>query len=208
MTADGMRLGRVQDLSPWLLMGAIGLASAALLAVGPHEIGATFRHFWTETPGYLLIVLAIGIRLWRTLHIGSRKNRRLVTGGLSRMTRNPLYVGSILGAVGVGLQTGMVTFALIAGGLTALVFVWVVGREETHPEGLFGAEYAACRARTPRFLPRLSLCRDDAPTQEFEAAALWRTLRDASVLLLAVPLTEGLEALHMIGWSPDLLTLY
>lgn len=203
-----LRLGRVQDLRRLALMGAIGIAFAALFVVEPYRMGATVYHFWTETPGYLLILLAIGVRLWCTLYIGSRKSRRLVTTGPYSLCRNPLYVASILGAVGVGLQTGMVTFALIGGGLTALVFAWVVGREEAHLAGLFGADYAAYCARTPRFLPRPSLYRDDGPVQEFEIAALGRTLRDASVFLLAVPLTEALEALHMMGWLPNLLTLY
>lgn len=205
---DGLRLGRVQDLRRFALMGAIAVAFAALFVVEPYDMGETFYHFWTETPGYLLILAAIGIRLWCTLYIGSRKSRRLVTAGPYSMTRNPLYVGSVIGAVGVGLQTGMVTFALIGGGLTALVFAWVVGREEAHLAGLFGDEYAAYCARTPRFLPRPALYRDDGPAQEFEIAALGRTLRDAGVFLLAVPLTEALEALHMMGWLPNLLTLY
>lgn len=201
-------LGRVQDLRRTLLMGAIGVAFAGLLVVEPFDMGETFYHFWTETPGYLLILIAIGVRLWCTLYIGSRKNRRLVTTGPYSLTRNPLYVGSVIGAVGVGLQTGMLTFALIAGGLTALVFAWVVGREEAHLAAIFGAEYETYRARTPRVLPRPSLYRDDGPTHEFEVAALWRTLRDSSLFLLAVPLTEALEALHMMGWLPNWLTLY
>lgn len=205
---DGLRLGRVQDLRRWTLMGLFGLAAAALLVTEPYQMGATAYHFWTETPGYVLIVVAIGIRLWCTLYIGSRKNRRLVTAGPYSLARNPLYVGSVIGAVGVGLQTGTLTLAVVFGGLVALVFAVVVRREEAHLAGLFGAEYDAYRARTPRFWPRPSLYRDDGATQEFEIAALWRTARDATPFLAAILLTEAAEALHMMGWLPDLLTLY
>jgi protein-S-isoprenylcysteine O-methyltransferase Ste14 len=203
-----MRLTDVQNLRRWLLWGAFGLAFAGLLLAEPFAMGETVYHFWTETTGYVAIVLAIGMRLWCTLYIGSRKNRRLVTTGPYSMVRNPLYVASILGAVGVGLQTGMVTFALLGGAIAALVFGWVVPREEAHLGDLFGEEYARYCARTPRFLPRPSLYRDDGPTQEFEIAALGRTLRDATPFLAAILLTEGIEALHLEGWLPHVLTLY
>ncbi|MBP7000829.1 isoprenylcysteine carboxylmethyltransferase family protein [Amaricoccus sp.] len=206
--AQALHLGQVQDLRRWTLIGAIAIAAAALLVVEPFEMGETSYHFWTETTGYVAIVAAIGVRLWCTLYIGSRKNRRLVTAGPYSMTRNPLYVGSFLGAVGVGLQTGMLTFAAIGGAVTALVFALVVEREEAHLAGLFREDYARYCARTPRFLPRLSLYRDDGPTMEFEIAALGRTLRDAAPFLAAILLTEAAEALHMMGWLPNWLTLY
>lgn len=204
----GLHLGQVQDLRRWTLIGAIGIAAMALLVVEPFEMGETSYHFWTETTGYVAIVAAIGIRLWCTLYIGSRKNRRLVTAGPYSMTRNPLYVGSVLGAVGVGLQTGMLTFAVLGGALTALVFALVVRREEAHLAGLFGEDYARYCAGTPRFLPRPSLYCDDGPTVEFEVAALGRTLRDAAPFLAAILLTEAAEALHMMGWLPRLAIFY
>jgi hypothetical protein len=63
-------------------------------------------------------------------------------------------------------------------------------------------------ARTPRFLPRPSLWRETAATYEFTSASLWRTLRDGSVFLLAVPLTEIVEELHEIGYLPAIFSLY
>ena len=203
-----LQLGQVQDLRRWTLIGAIAIAAAALFVVEPYDMGETTYHFWTEMTGYAAIMLAIGVRLWCTLYIGSRKSRRLVATGPYSVVRNPLYVGSFLGAVGVGLQTGMLTFALLGGAVTALVFAWVVRREEAHLAGLFGADYARYCARTPRFVPRVSLYRDDGPTQEFEIAALGRTLRDATPFLAAILVTEAAEALHMMGRLPNWLTLY
>lgn len=46
---------------------------------------------------------------------------------------------------------------------------------------------------------------DDGPTQEFEIAALGRTLRHATPFLGAILVTEAAEARHM--WLPNWLTL-
>ncbi|MCP3991799.1 MAG: isoprenylcysteine carboxylmethyltransferase family protein [Actinomycetia bacterium] len=81
----------------------------------------------------------------------------LVSTGLFRRTRNPMYLGFILLLVGV---------ALLVGGLTAWVgpvgfFVaadrWYIPFEEKRMIETFGTEYDGYRSRVPRWVGRQSL---------------------------------------------------
>jgi protein-S-isoprenylcysteine O-methyltransferase Ste14 len=76
----------------------------------------------------------------------------LVTGGIYRLTRNPMYLG---------LATLLLAWAFYLGNLAALagvpVFILYMNRfqiaaEERALEARFGAEYAAYRARVRRWL--------------------------------------------------------
>jgi protein-S-isoprenylcysteine O-methyltransferase Ste14 len=208
MTLDERGLGRVQNCRRHVVIAAIFAFAAALLVIAPREPGGTTLHNVAEFGGFMAIIGAIMARLWCTLYIGNRKSAQLVTDGPYSLCRNPLYAASILGAVGVGLQTGMYTFGLIGCVLCWAIFAVVVRREEAFLEGRFGERYRLYCARTPRFLPRPNLWRETGPTHEFTSASLWRTLRDSSLFLLALPLTEVIEELHETGNLPAILSLY
>jgi protein-S-isoprenylcysteine O-methyltransferase Ste14 len=76
----------------------------------------------------------------------------LVTGGVYRITRNPMYVGLIL------VLTGVALFCGTAGALLPLpVFVWLLTKqfiegEEQFLEGIFGEDYLAYKRRVRRWL--------------------------------------------------------
>ena len=77
---------------------------------------------------------------------------RLVTSGVFRLSRNPIYVGDLLVLVAIAVWLGQAAnIALLAG------FVWYIDRFQIRPEEralstLFGAEYAAYCARVRRWL--------------------------------------------------------
>ncbi len=76
----------------------------------------------------------------------------LVTHGLYRYTRNPMYLGLLLMLIGWGLFLGALSPFLI---LPA--FVWVITRLQILPEerilqAKFGITYRDYRARVPRWL--------------------------------------------------------
>jgi protein-S-isoprenylcysteine O-methyltransferase Ste14 len=80
------------------------------------------------------------------------KATHLVTTGIYRWTRNPMYVGLLLWLVAWALFLG---HALAWGGLP--LFVLTMNRLQIAPEeramtALFGAEYAAYRARVRRWV--------------------------------------------------------
>jgi protein-S-isoprenylcysteine O-methyltransferase Ste14 len=208
MTIDERALGRVQTRRRQVVILAILTVAAALLVVAPRVTGDSPYHDWIEFGGFVAILAAIGLRLWCTLYIGDRKSDELVTTGPYSVCRNPLYLGSMLGAVGVGMQTGMASFAVLCGLICWAIFALVVRREEAFLLGRFGPAYARYCDRTPRFWPRVDRYDDGDGRGAFTTLSLKRTLRDGAVFLLALPLTEGIENLHEAGLLPALVSLY
>jgi protein-S-isoprenylcysteine O-methyltransferase Ste14 len=80
--------------------------------------------------------------------------RHLVVTGLYRFVRNPIYLAVVAIILGQALLLG--DWRLVAyGGMFWLVcHVFVVAYEEPTLQRTFGAEYEACRAGVPRWIPR------------------------------------------------------
>jgi protein-S-isoprenylcysteine O-methyltransferase Ste14 len=117
--------------------------------------------FWLARPTAeslaLGALLALPGLLWRAAAAGHLyKHQRLAVSGPYRCTRNPLYFGSALLAVGL-LWAGQ---SWIAALLVTLYFVLsyrgVLRSEEQELRARYGAEFDAYAARVPAFLPSLT----------------------------------------------------
>jgi protein-S-isoprenylcysteine O-methyltransferase Ste14 len=80
--------------------------------------------------------------------------RKLVTAGLYRYVRNPMYVGVVTTLAGEALFFGSRSLAIYAAAAWLVFHVWVLVYEEPHLESAFGEEYAHYRAAVPRWIPR------------------------------------------------------
>jgi protein-S-isoprenylcysteine O-methyltransferase Ste14 len=80
---------------------------------------------------------------------------RLIVDGAFRYVRNPLYLGNIFLALGIGLFASPLGFFIIV--LGNLIYNPMLAREEERELGArYGADYAAYRAAVPAFVPRLT----------------------------------------------------
>ena len=110
--------------------------------------------------GALLIVVGEWIRLAGVAAAGtvtrrrSRNVQRLVTYGIFRWVRNPLYVGNFLIWMGFVVISGVMWFLPIAVALFALEYTLIVAYEEGVLESIFGQEYLDYKRSTPRWFPR------------------------------------------------------
>ena len=196
-----INLRQVQSVRKAVLL-AIVLAGIALMILAASKWpSGTILHEAIEWAGILLIVICIVGRTWCAIYIGGRKVRDLVTLGPYSISRNPLYVFSILGAAGAGAQLGSLGIAAAAGITAATVFYLVITREERVLVLHFGNDYRHYLAAVPRFLPNLSLWRD-VERLEVHPAVVRRTFVDACLFLLSIPIAEGFEYLHEIGVVP------
>lgn len=136
----------------WSLLGHRPLETAAHDRVVVHCIFGA---------GALLAIAAAAIRTWGAAYLKSTvvhdldlHSEALVADGPFRYTRNPLYLGGVLLAAGIGLMASRL--GLVA--LVALQYVYyarLIGREEANLLEAQGERYAAyCRA-VPRFWPAL-----------------------------------------------------
>jgi protein-S-isoprenylcysteine O-methyltransferase Ste14 len=110
--------------------------------------------------GALFMMLGFASTLWAVSAFGKagtpfkpfERSTALVTHGLYRITRNPMYLGMVIALTGVAIWLGTISPFLVI-----LIFVWLiqrkfVQREEKFLEDLFGHEYLAYKARVRRWL--------------------------------------------------------
>jgi len=105
--------------------------------------------------GIPLIVVGFGITFYAYFDLGIENtygaDESLVTDGLYRYSRNPQYVASIMGYLGIGVAAG----SWIVAGLVALavvVYSLMPRAEEPSLRKSFGAAYDDYMRTTPRFL--------------------------------------------------------
>jgi protein-S-isoprenylcysteine O-methyltransferase Ste14 len=76
----------------------------------------------------------------------------VVSAGPYRFTRNPIYIGMVLGIVGVGLAAGSAWTMLMALPFVVVIDRGVIAREERYLSAKFGATYDTYRARVRRWI--------------------------------------------------------
>jgi protein-S-isoprenylcysteine O-methyltransferase Ste14 len=103
--------------------------------------------------GGLLVVVVGALGLSSSFSIMPRppEHGALVTGGLYRLVRNPIYSGLIAATVGASLGSSSLA-ALVVSGVLAVVLDLKTRREEYFLRERF-PEYAAYAARTSKFVP-------------------------------------------------------
>lgn len=103
--------------------------------------------------GGSIALIGVLVRAWATGHIV--KNQVLTTTGPYAHTRNPLYLGSFLLALGFALAAHWVAVLLVIGFWIA-VYGPTITRERDYLRGVYGDAYAEYEANVPAFLPRLT----------------------------------------------------
>ena len=159
-----------------------------------------------EWAGIALILVCIAGRTWCTAYIGGRKKRELVTTGPYSVVRNPLYVFTLIGAFGVGLQFGCLVVAAIVTTVAYLVFRPVIMREEAYLAASFPQDFAAYSLRVDRLLPNFSQWRSESELA-IPAPLMLRTFVEACFFLTAIPIAEAIEYLQARGALPKLIEL-
>jgi protein-S-isoprenylcysteine O-methyltransferase Ste14 len=103
-----------------------------------------------EYLGYALVIACVVGRIWCSAYIGGYKNERVVDTGPFSIVRNPLYVFSFLGLIGIGLMTVRLSITAMLMAAFAFYYRQVVRREEGYLRARFGAAYEDYARRVPR----------------------------------------------------------
>ncbi len=107
--------------------------------------------------GEIIRCLTIGlVYIVRGGRGGRVYSRDLVTEGIYAHTRNPMYVGNLLLALGFCLMYGSPWMYLVIFPFFLFVYGCIVFEEERFLRGSFGERYEVYLGSTNRFLPRLS----------------------------------------------------
>jgi protein-S-isoprenylcysteine O-methyltransferase Ste14 len=161
----------------WFILGIFGLGfllyfvdrvnicEALATWILRHEPGApepmdrlVFRFFWVGT---LLVAVAALIRTWAgaylhssIIHDAGLHGEQLVADGPYRHLRNPLYLGNLFLAVGIGVLAPRSGFFVITIGMWIIVYR-LIGREEVTLLASQGERYQRYFRAVPRLWPAL-----------------------------------------------------
>lgn len=152
-------------------------------------------YIWLANPsgpsilaGAVLVIAGLLIRASASGHV--KKNEELTTSGLYAYTRNPLYLGSIVLAIGFVVAARSWWIAGIAAAFFLAVYIPVIRGEEAFLREKF-AEYDAYARSVPRLLPRLR--RVKAEGASF-SSSLYKKHREYNALIGAAVLMAILLA--------------
>jgi protein-S-isoprenylcysteine O-methyltransferase Ste14 len=161
-------------------------------------------YFWFARPTWISLgagfaVAAVGV-LVRALASGHiRKNAELATAGPYAYTRNPLYLGSIIIAIGFIIAARNLWIGIGALAMFAFIYLPVIAAEEKYLRSAFPG-YARYADEVPRFLPRLTPYRAEAAVDDgsgYFSSALYLRHREYNAALGAV-LMLGALVLKML----------
>ena len=103
--------------------------------------------------GFLLGVGAfIEFRRARTTLDPHGSVKQVVTSGIYRFTRNPIYLGFLLMVIGLPLNSGLIWGIILAPLYILLMTRLVIEREEAYLEKKFKDRYTGYRSRVRRWL--------------------------------------------------------
>jgi protein-S-isoprenylcysteine O-methyltransferase Ste14 len=186
----------------WSRAFVIGLLLFVLFTQPPSQSPVWLVEL-SEMLGFALLAFACLWRIWCALFIAGTKNGELATAGPYSIVRNPLYIGTFLGAAGFGFAVEQPLLAAFLGLVFALFYPSVVAKEEERLAEVFGERYRAYCASVPRWIPDWSRYREPA-TVTVSPRRVRGAILDAMWFLWAFALWEFIEELHSLKLLPTL----
>lgn len=185
----------------WFGIAFLVPAIALALLSRPAILEGTVADGCVDIVAWALFVFGVLTRLWSAIYIGGQKGRTLISDGPYSLCRNPLYLGSFLMAISMGL---FLKSLLVLAAVAVLLIVYVtytIPAEESHLYALFGQQYQDYCRHTPRLFPRPRLFRTRELT-EIKAAGLGKVFK-LVCLWFAMPVAcELAQHLRNQPWWP------
>jgi protein-S-isoprenylcysteine O-methyltransferase Ste14 len=100
--------------------------------------------------GVLALLSGTALRMWASGFL--RKESTLCTTGPYALSRNPLYVGSLVVAVAMPLGQNSITLSVIVAAVFFSLFKAIIAKEEEVLAAKFGAAYRIYCQRVPAFI--------------------------------------------------------
>jgi protein-S-isoprenylcysteine O-methyltransferase Ste14 len=154
--------------TPWVVRHRIavtwlpGVAYAIAIILYRGQAREDLFGMIVESIGLALIMAATAGRIWCAIYIAGRKNKELATEGPYSICRNPLYLFSFLGTIGLALGAKSLGLAAIVTPVFWIYYSLVIRSEERVLTGIFGERFENYRRSVPAVIPKWSLYRSGA----------------------------------------------
>ena len=145
-----VKLNKNRMQESWLVFA---FCIALIFITKPMVIQESVVHKTLDVIGFFLVLICAFGRVYTTAFLGGHKNVVLVKDGPFSIVRNPLYVFSFIGMVGISVFTQRPWIMMVAPAGMALIYYFLVRREEQFLLQKFGQDYADYCKNVPRFIP-------------------------------------------------------
>jgi protein-S-isoprenylcysteine O-methyltransferase Ste14 len=157
--------------------------------------------------GLILVSVAACGRLWCMLYIAGYKTQKLVTAGPYSLCRNPLYLFSFLGIIGMGLGSATFTIPLIFIVAFILYYPFTIKKEENRLLEIHGEAFRNYCEKTPRYFP--SFKHFSEPEQYRVDPRIFRShVGNAMLWVWFFGLWKLFECLRAEKWIPTLFNIW
>lgn len=107
--------------------------------------------------GFILVLIGILGRVFASIFLSDKRNKKIVNSGIYSISRNPLYFFSFLGTLGILFIYGSLLVMLIVIIFYAIYYWQVIKFEEKSLSNKLGQEYISyLNSGVPRFFPKFS----------------------------------------------------
>lgn len=150
----------MQATVPPPLVAALVALLMKLITMG--GMALPFGNGWPRIAAILLVITGVGIAIAGIVQfrrhqttvdpLNPDRASALVTDGIFTRTRNPMYLGLLLGLIGYGFWLASISALVIALVFIPLITASQISTEERVMEDLFGDAYLSYKHRTRRWL--------------------------------------------------------
>ncbi len=184
----------------------LALLILVLLLISRNRIEGRLQAGLLDFAGLACVIISAFGRVWSSVYIAGYKTNALVESGPYSVTRNPLYLFSLIGTVGIGLASGSILILVLLMLCFGIYYPFVIRREEKNLAKLHGLEFLSYMERVPRFLPKFSLY-SEPETYTVKPRMLRRALLDASYFVWVFGVVQLIESLREAGIFPALFRI-
>lgn len=149
--------------------------------------------------GAVLTIAGATGRTWCLLTIAGRKGHSLMTDGPYSICRNPLYLFSLIGSVGVGLATRTVSVPGLAFVAFLIYYVGVIRSEQRRLREVHGDAFATYMSEVNALFPSFRSYRPLQKTEEVHVRPFLRGLMDNGWFFVAFVGLQVLSELREHG---------
>jgi protein-S-isoprenylcysteine O-methyltransferase Ste14 len=188
------------------VLGAVGVVAYVFMAPvwSDRHVGLAAGFAFT---GLLLVSLGVVGRVWALSYLVGKKSKSLVTEGPFSLCRNPLYLFSFLGMLGLCLRTRTLVIPAVVMPVFMLVHLRSVRHEEGKLRAMFPAEFDAYAKTIPRFIPSFAHFKE-SDMLSVNAVLFRKGITELTMFFVILAFFELVTVLHQTGMVPVLFRIY
>jgi len=166
----------------------------------------TFFDMIIQWLGFIMVVITTLGRIWCFVYISGYKDDRLVQYGPYSLVRNPLYVFSFIGTIGLGFASENLLVLALMVILFSVFYPSVIDEEESSLMALYGKSFEAYRDKTPRWIPDF---KHFTESEEYtvKPRIFVKAMLESMWFLLFFMILQVIENFHHMGILPVFLKI-